>query len=845
MDRDSLVADAIQAMNGVAIRTPFKRLPWLETITGFPVYAKLEFQQLSGSFKFRGAWNAVRLRRKQQVIAASAGNHGIAVATAGNILGLTPKIVLPTGASRIKRSKLAFSDAQVLESGDSLASAAKYARLLALENNWDYISPFADERVVAGGAALCVETLLQVGENIKTMIVPVGGGGLLSGALWAKKYLNSVVDIVGAEPESFASVAASLAAGKSVPMLNQPTLADGLAVQLSEEETTLPFLEESRCQLETSTEEEIAAATVSLLQNESWLVEPSGAIALSALVKLAVERRISGPTILILTGGNIQKSVLTRILSYPFSNRCALVRSLGLMGEAPEERHEPKTLMYCQRDIDQLESTDALLLSKWAGREWKEMLQAVRDSIDAYRTYCDQHALATPRELLDLGKKVLLLTEGLARKCAPTSNINAYFHTETTMRGLTILCAAVKRMFDWRSPSYDQSVVAQFFDLRSQENVDVNYDRYTNNEVTRIESQLREVLRVSDVQVACTVTSSGMAAFSLIEAYLFRYKFKHGASVAIAPYIYFEAAEQLLSLPTIKVHKLRSYDPEIIAESILCNHHDVVFVDPVSNNMEVRVCDIGKLLTLLIKKLTRPLSLVVDGTMASAQLPPILFAPEVLLNPYIEVLYYESCSKYLQLGFEHCLAGVVVHKTNLRPYLERLRRNGGLILYSSDAALFPRYTYQEYARHLNLIAANTAKAASLLATHPFVVEHLHVHSPMLPNHIDFTAAKSLNFTGGCISFQFKEAGLNARDHLNGFIYTMLACARKANLPLVKGVSFGFVTPRISASAAIAASEPPFLRLYVGLASDQIALLVEVFVAGLHRFLASEIVRNED
>ncbi|NHV28056.1 pyridoxal-phosphate dependent enzyme [Burkholderia sp. D-99] len=846
-DVERWVEQALSTVSDVVVRTPVKRLKWLEPLVGVPVYAKLEFQQISGSFKFRGAWNALLHRTHADVIAASAGNHGLAIATAAHRLALAARIVIPVGASRLKRSKLVFEGAQLLEHGDSLEAASERARELAMSYEWDYVSPFADRRVIAGGATVMVEAVDQCPDALAEVIVPTGGGGLLAGATWAARSLGASVSVVGAEPENYASFSSSLNAGFPTRVLNQPTFADGLAVQLSTAESTLPwFLDEPETMI-TCTEEEIAAAAVALIQNESWLVEPSGAIGVAAVVKRAQQQVLSGPVMILLTGGNVQKSTLNRLLCFPFTEQTPLSRFLGLTGETPEERAKPRQIVYRvgartespPEDTSTAiapHSSDEAIHLKVAHGDWLARHALSTRLLSEYQRYCSGHGIVIPSGLVDLAEKILEFA-------SPTCSDNLIaagadtFTTEASLRGLNILCSAVPRMFDWRSAAYDQSLVPQFFELRSQENSDVNYDRYGNPAVLRIESQLREVFRVDRDDVTCMVTSSGMAAYAIIEAYLVRHALPRQARVATAPYIYFEAAEQLESLPEISIERLRSYDAHEVADAVLEAGFDALFIDPIANNVELRVCDVALLARLLSRRLTRPLRLVVDGSMASAQLPSKLFCDEILANPNLEILYYESCSKYLQMGMEYSLAGVVVHHTSSRPFLERLRRNTGAILYSPDATLFPNYNADAYGAQLARIGANCRQLALALADSASVRRHVVVHSPALPTHVDHHQAAALTFTGGCVCMQFRDDGLNVADSMNAFIALVLAEARSAQVPLIKGVSFGFTTPRISAAAAIADSDRPFLRLYVGtLASPRLNRLARTVEIALERFM---------
>ncbi|RBQ56949.1 PLP-dependent transferase, partial [Burkholderia contaminans] len=329
----------------------------------------------------------------------------------------------------------------------------------------------------------------------------------------------------------------------------------------------------------------------------------------------------------------------------------------------------------------------------------------------------------------------------------------------------------------------------------------------------------RFVMGVRHSNIGCTVTSSGMAAYSTIESFLIRYRLKSGDVVALAPYIYFEADEQIVSLPGITPYRLSSYAAEQMADEIIENNASVVFVDPIANIAELRTCDVSRLVSLLSRRARHHVTIVVDGTMASAQLPQLLYTEENVRSPLIDVIYYESCSKYLQLGFEYSLAGLILHNVARRPHFDRMRRNIGSIIYAAEADLFPRFGRESYLRHLAEIERSATNMAMLLASHEVVASRLQVFYPRQHDHVDAAAASTLGFVGGCLCLKFRDDGLNTQDSLNAFISLTIEHARRLDCILVKGVSFGFSIPRLSAASSMAEGQRPFLRLYAGLLND--------------------------
>ncbi|WP_333975840.1 pyridoxal-phosphate dependent enzyme [Burkholderia cepacia] len=813
--------DAVQLVRGKAVSTPVKQLPWLEKLVGVPVYAKMEFHQHTGSFKYRGALCALAHRRSDVIIAASAGNHGVAVATVAKALGIKAKIVLPANASRLKRDKLSYLDAEILEYGDSLGDAGRYARSLATTYGWDYISAFNDRRVISGNATLTAEVLAQT-PDARTLIVPVGGGGLLLGAIQAKDQLGHPVRLHGAEPENYASVSQGLGLARAQRVVNQPTFADGLAVQLTDEENSLLELMSARVEIDTLTEEQIAMGTVSLLQKESWLVEPSGAICVAALLKLAERGPLDGPVVLLLSGGNVQKSTVARLISYPFKENS----HDGLLGLASDRVDAIDATSHFELPEDAVDSANVPVQDRFyldnALENYQRRVVEFNQALDDYQAFCTLRKLARPLPLEQLAKDVLDRTDVALHAALLDTKGNGIvdeFVQMSTLRGANIVLSAIRLMFEWRSASYDQSITPQFFSLGHQESPNANYDRYQNRAASEMEVQLREVMGVRHSNIGCTVTSSGMAAYSTIEAFLVRYRLKPDDVVALAPYIYFEADEQIVSLPGIRTHRLSSYDAEQMADEIIETNASVVFVDPIANIAELRTCDVSRLVSLLNSRARRHVTIVVDGTMASAQLPRLLYTEENVSSPLIDVIYYESCSKYLQLGFEYSLAGLILHNVARRPHFDRMRRNIGSIIYAAEADLFPRFGRESYLRHLAKIERSATNMAVVLVSHDAIASQLQVCYPRQQDHVDAAAASTLGFVGGCLCLKFRDDGLNTQDSLNAFISLTIEHARRLDCVLVKGVSFGFSIPRLSAASSMAEGQRPFLRLYAGLLSD--------------------------
>lgn len=827
------VSAAEQRLAGHVVRTPIRRLPWLERRVGVPVYAKLEVQQHTGSFKFRGALNAALAGPQQPIIAASAGNHGLAVAEVARRLRRPANICIPVTASRLKRERILATGAGLLEHGNSLEHATAYAREIADRQGLYYISPYNNAHVIAGAATIALEILDEI-EDVTAIVAPVGGGGLISGLALGVATRGASIPVFGCEPERYRSMSASLDAHEIVRVVHQPTLADGLAVNLDPDSITYPLVRDHIESIVMLTEEDLAAATLALLVHESLLVEPAGAAAIIACLRLADAGALSGPVALPLCGGNLHHATLTRIQRYPYSDE-ELLRLLDLRGRTVGEQPVSRALRIEQNAVEHHatdgqgpERSEARGDQDQQIRSWLHRLSEVVAELDEFVDYCGRADILVDRELVEQVRADCERTErqlvGVRGVADEGERPEDAVRVDMVVRHAAHVVAFVQAAFDWCAPSHAQATVSQFFDVGAQDSPTANYERYDSVATARVEAQLAEVLGLDPESQVATATSSGMAAYTLIEAFLLRHRLRAGDTVLLAPYVYFEAAEQICSLPSMRVVTASSYSVDGLVEAVLRERPRCVFVDPIANTAEQRMVDLPGLVSALTSVVTDRITLIVDGTMAPAALSSTLLASRAP----VEVLYYESCSKYLQLGMDIGMAGVVASGADLRPALDRLRRNTGSILYRHNAQLFPRYDRAFFRRRMRRICANAATVARSLRTRADVCMVAEVVHPSSGAHPDDAIAAGLPYTSGCVTFTLREIGANHRDQLDALIEHMLEHARRSGLHLTKGVSFGFNTPRVSAAASMAQDEPPFLRLYVGdRSADQVALLARV------------------
>jgi threonine dehydratase len=306
------VRAAAERVRPYVVRTPMERSALLSEAVGADVWLKFECFQLTGSFKLRGALNALLLLGAPRVLTASAGNHGLGVARAASILGVAATVVVPQTASQAKVDALQRSGAELLQIGNTYDDAEGAAIQLAKERGLPFISAYNDPAVVAGGGTIAVEIIEDI-PGVQTLLVPAGGGGLIGGIGVAAHGLNPAIQVVGVQSDASPALHAALAHGRRVTVEVKDSLADGLAGNVEDGSITLDLLQEHVSQVVLVSEQQIAHAMRWLLRNEHVLVEGSAAVGPSALLQGSVED-LRGPVAVVLSGRNVAASILSKVL---------------------------------------------------------------------------------------------------------------------------------------------------------------------------------------------------------------------------------------------------------------------------------------------------------------------------------------------------------------------------------------------------------------------------------------------------------------------------------------------------------------------------------------------------
>jgi threonine dehydratase len=300
-------------LRGIAVRTPL--FEWTSAMEERQLFLKLENQQPIGAFKLRGAYNKVasltEVERRRGVISYSSGNHAQGVAYAARSLGVKAIIVMPSNAPLNKLNATATLGAEIVTVGPGSEERRLRAEQLAAEHGYVIVPPYNDEKIIAGQGTVGLEILEDL-PNVETVLVPVGGGGLISGVSAAIKLSDPVVRVIGVEPEVAGDARASLLAGRVVSFPTAQvleTLADGLRTQ-SIGAINFEHIRAYVDDIITVTEDEIRKAMIALSANPQTLAEPSGAVAPAAFLFHADQLPKTMINVAVISGGNIDPKLL-------------------------------------------------------------------------------------------------------------------------------------------------------------------------------------------------------------------------------------------------------------------------------------------------------------------------------------------------------------------------------------------------------------------------------------------------------------------------------------------------------------------------------------------------------
>ena len=306
------VRAAAARIKGIAHRTPTMTCTALDDLAGAQLFFKCENFQKVGAFKFRGACNAVMGLDDEEaargVVTHSSGNHAQALALAAHMRGIKATIVMPSDAPRVKRAAVEGYGAKVVECEPTQDAREHNAKVIVERDGATFISPYNDHRIIAGQGTTYLELHEQVAD-LDALIVPLGGGGLLSGMSIAARALNPDVRIIGVEPELADDAAESIRTGRIVPQRPPRTIADGLRTSLGT--LTFPIIQDCVDEIISVSDEAIVCAMHVVWERAKLVVEPSAVVGVAAVFQDEFKARPGMQrTAVVLSGGNLDLSRL-------------------------------------------------------------------------------------------------------------------------------------------------------------------------------------------------------------------------------------------------------------------------------------------------------------------------------------------------------------------------------------------------------------------------------------------------------------------------------------------------------------------------------------------------------
>jgi len=310
------IQNAAKRIEKVVYHTPFAYAPSLSQKVGNEIYLKKENLQITGAFKLRGAFNKIASlseeKRRKGVIAASAGNHAQGVAFSANYFNIPSIIVMPEATPLTKISGVREYGGEVVLAGNNYDEAYEYAVKLAEEKGLEFIHPFADEEVMAGQGSIALEMLKEV-PNLECLIVPIGGGGLISGIASAAKQINPHIKVIGVTAQGAPAMRLSFLSGSVQDSSFVKTIADGIAVR-DTSPVTYKIIKEIVDDIVEVDDEEIANAILFLMERHKVVVEGAGAVGVAALLHHKIKFGSPKKVGIVISGGNIDVTMINLII---------------------------------------------------------------------------------------------------------------------------------------------------------------------------------------------------------------------------------------------------------------------------------------------------------------------------------------------------------------------------------------------------------------------------------------------------------------------------------------------------------------------------------------------------
>ena len=370
--------EASELVKKVTNSTKLVYSDYLSEQSGGKVYLKPENMQHTGAYKIRGAYYKISTlsdeERGRGLITASAGNHAQGVAFAAKKFGCKAVIVMPTVTPLIKVNRTKSYGAEVILHGDVYDDAYAYACELAEKEGYTFVHPFNDIDVATGQGTIAMEIVQEL-PTVDYILVPIGGGGLVSGVATLAKMLNPKIKVIGVEPAEAASMKAALAAGEVVQLESANTIADGTAVKAVGDKI-LPFVKENVDDVLLVEDDELIGAFLDMVENHKMIVENSGLLSVAALKQLDCKGK---KVVCVLSGGNMDVITMSSIVQHGLIQRDRIFSVSVLLPDKPGELVQvAQTIAEAQGNVIKLEHNQFVSTNRNAAEfvlRWRHLEQ--------------------------------------------------------------------------------------------------------------------------------------------------------------------------------------------------------------------------------------------------------------------------------------------------------------------------------------------------------------------------------------------------------------------------------------------------------------------------------------
>jgi cystathionine gamma-synthase len=410
------------------------------------------------------------------------------------------------------------------------------------------------------------------------------------------------------------------------------------------------------------------------------------------------------------------------------------------------------------------------------------------------------------------------------------SNLSTFTLTpwqmEERYRALIQLQSCLGSFFERASPAYDQSKTVWWFDPAYYQSDGLNYDRYGASDVKKSEARLLKALALGDEQLPLKLllTSSGVAAFTCLQQFLMAKVLSAGDTIVTSPYLYFECFEHLRQVSHVKVVASNSFDAEEIIATAEKHNAKVIYLDPMANTLGLDTTDIRRFAQLTAdREGWADKFLVIDGTLISGGMAVY----DWFSSPkHPKVLYYESAHKYIQMGMDVVMLGLMVYPDIFHDSIGLIRQVTGTTLYSRQANVLPPIDYNIHQSRMHWITTNAEKLYHLLDKKSSTIAEFN-----FPTH---WRKMGWAHGGNVVTIKLFGEGMNKRPSLDAFTSLVLRAAEEEGVAMTKGGGLGFSVTRIWPSTPFIRDEDPYMRISVGVDADEVEPVARAICKGLER-----------